>query len=574
MYKSKSLIYRGLKTSIRITMLFFLLLAALKLSAQEQKVILSVRETTVKQFFDEVQRQTEYNLAIDWNSLDPKRRVLVSSNALSVTDLFKELLTGTGYTFRVNGNHIIITPAAPGEQFPPSIPDKKVDRSGILNNNIQSPTMFSPDAIKEIKEIADPYTTTKSSIKKGYWEAKRDSTGAAKMVMIYFRVNSTLLERDFMDNAKALKVLDDAFSDMQSIVDMDYATINAAASPEGDAENNEKLAMNRALAIKSYIMWKHPHINREGIITFSVGEDWSGLRKMVEDDLSVPARDEVLTILNMSINSEDKKMLLTRLNEGKSYTYIKTNMLPYLRGGAACMIFYKSKGQGHEQEVILPTVVTKIDTVYLKERVPVLDTMCVETTEVVERDTVPNKFYMALKTNILYDALLLPNLAVEFYIPGRWSIEVEGDWSWWNTGSKEKYWRIQSAGIELRKWMGKKYKNRPLNGHYLGLYGMAGTYDVKLEERGYLSDWSYSVGLSYGYSLPIAKRLNLEFGLALGYLGGEYKDYHYDSYDSHFPWERTRQRHYFGPTKAKAALVWLIGSGVNQKKNNKKVSNQ
>ena len=536
---------------IKVILLFFLLfIMQAQLMSQEKKVILSVRETTVKQFFDEIQRQTEYNITIDWNRLMPDKRVMVSSNVLSVKDLLIQLLQNTGYTYEINNNDIAIIPTSIENPFPSSF----------------------------AKEVSDLYSGKNqvSVVKNNYWESESGCSGSAKALMLYFRVNSFLLERDYKDNAKTLAVLNQIFSDRELFENMDYITISAAASPEGDAENNEKLAMNRALAIKSYIMWKHPYVNRDGIVTFSVGEDWSGLKKMVEDDYSVPARAEVLAVLDAPLSGEDKKTSLMRLNGGKSYTYIKSEILPYLRGGVACLIFFKSKSSDQSAQNLISTSTTaaRIDTVYLKERVSVLDTMCIETTEVVERDTIPNKFYMALKTNILYDALLLPNLAVEFYIPGRWSVEIEGDWSWWNTGSKEKYWRIQSAGVELRKWMGKRYKNRPLNGHYLGLYGMGGTYDVKLEERGYLSDWSYSVGLSYGYSLPIAKRLNLEFGLALGYLGGEYKDYHYDQYYDDFPWERTRQRHYFGPTKAKASLVWLIGSGVNQKKNNKKVSNQ
>jgi Protein of unknown function (DUF3575). len=187
---------------------------------------------------------------------------------------------------------------------------------------------------------------------------------------------------------------------------------------------------------------------------------------------------------------------------------------------------------------------------------------------------VPKPFYIAVKNNMLFDMALLPNLAIEipFGKNYRWSAEVEGHWSWWDSGAdKYHFHRIQMAGVELRRWFANKTGN-PLNGWYAGVYGYGGTYDLRLftnddDDKGYLSDWSYSAGLSIGYAKPIAGRLNLEFGLAVGYLGGKYKKYDVsDCRDNTFPWLSTHNRNYFGLTKAKVSLVWLIGSGTNKRK--------
>lgn len=70
--------------------------------------------------------------------------------------------------------------------------------------------------------------------------------------------------------------------------------------------------------------------------------------------------------------------------------------------------------------------------------------------------------------------------------------------------------------------------------------------------------WSYGAGLEYGYSLPIGRRLNLDFGIGFGYLGGEYKTY--EPKDGHYVWQETRQRNWIGPTKAEISLIWLIGN--------------
>jgi hypothetical protein len=84
------------------------------------------------------------------------------------------------------------------------------------------------------------------------------------------------------------------------------------------------------------------------------------------------------------------------------------------------------------------------------------------------------------------------------------------------------------------------------------------TYDIELGGRGYLGDrWTYAAGVETGYSLPIARRLNIDFNIGIGYLSGHYKEYLPN--DKCYIWQVTKQRRWFGPTKIEASLVWLIG---------------
>ena len=66
-------------------------------------------------------------------------------------------------------------------------------------------------------------------------------------------------------------------------------------------------------------------------------------------------------------------------------------------------------------------------------------------------------------------------------------------------------------------------------------------------------------GLTYGYALPVARRLNLDFTVNVGYLGGIYKEY--KPIDEHYVWQRTRRMRWLGPTKVGVHLVWLLGRG-------------
>ena len=86
------------------------------------------------------------------------------------------------------------------------------------------------------------------------------------------------------------------------------------------------------------------------------------------------------------------------------------------------------------------------------------------------------------------------------------------------------------------------------------------TYDFETGGRGYLGDrWTWGGGVSIGYSMPIKRRLNLDFTLGLGYLGGEYKEYL--PIDDCYVWQTTKNRRWFGPTKLEVTLVWLLGRG-------------
>ncbi|MGM9872153.1 MAG: DUF3575 domain-containing protein, partial [Muribaculaceae bacterium] len=67
----------------------------------------------------------------------------------------------------------------------------------------------------------------------------------------------------------------------------------------------------------------------------------------------------------------------------------------------------------------------------------------------------------------------------------------------------------------------------------------------------------WGAGIEYGFALPIARRLNIDFTIGLGYLGGEYREY--IPIDNCYVWQATKYRHWWGPTKVEISLMWLIG---------------
>jgi hypothetical protein len=181
-----------------------------------------------------------------------------------------------------------------------------------------------------------------------------------------------------------------------------------------------------------------------------------------------------------------------------------------------------------------------------------------------------NSFAMNIKTNMLYDLAAVPNIGVEFYLGKNFSIAGNWHYSWWKSDPKAWYWRTYGGDVAIRYWLGKASRIKPLTGHHLGLYGQMITYDFEVGKKGILADkWSWAAGLEYGYSLPIARRLNIDFTLGAGYHWGLFDEYL--PIDGHYVWQATKRRRYLGPTKLEISLVWLIGCGnYNKEKGGKR----
>lgn len=201
-----------------------------------------------------------------------------------------------------------------------------------------------------------------------------------------------------------------------------------------------------------------------------------------------------------------------------------------------------------------------------------------ETTDVDDSISItPSQYrktrYMDIQTNMIYDALLIPNIGIEYYLGKNWSVTTNIIYGWWNSDQHHWYWRAYGMDIGVRKWVGKASKKKPLTGHHIGAYGQLFTFDFETGNRGYMGGepggtlWNkmnYIIGAEYGYSMPVAQRLNIDFTMGMGYWGGTYHEY--EPVGKQYVWRATKQRHWFGPTKVGISLVWLIGNGHCNKK--------
>lgn len=170
----------------------------------------------------------------------------------------------------------------------------------------------------------------------------------------------------------------------------------------------------------------------------------------------------------------------------------------------------------------------------------------------------------ALKTNMLYDAIVTPDLGVEMSLARKFSLSVEGVYAWWSKDSAHRYWRIRGAWAEMRYWFGSKSEIRALTGHHIGVYGSAFDYDFEFGNRGWQSPkGTYGVGVGYGYSFRLNGRLNLDLAFKAGYSTG--KLIKYKPQCGRYVCTDRSTSHYFGVTGLEITLVWFPGKNTKNK---------
>ena len=392
-------------------------------------------------------------------------------------------------------------------------------------------------------------------------------------LQVYFRQDKIQLEPQFRDNGKRLRefsilfnrLLNNPQSKVRSIL------VVSGASPEGPSTRNRYLSDNRAKVVYDYLLYNH-WVDSAHIEIESHGVDWKGLATRVKAS-DLPYKDEVLAILDLpEWISKDGKVVDGRKNRlmnyqgGKVWKELYDLYFPDLRGTRVMIVYNILKQE--EVKPPPPPVVVKTDTVFVDcpdtvyiEKVNT-DTVYIKETVVIP-DTLPRKkekkpFYMAVKSNLLYDALVIPNIGAEI---GIWrGLTLGGYYQniWLRNAARTRWYRLEGFEAEIKYYINKE--KHPFKGHHIGIYGQLLTWDFTYKGRGYLAErWAYGGGISYGYILPIARRLNFDFEVGVGYLGGNMHEY--IPMDGHRVWQFVEPFHWIGPAKLGVTLQWLIGRG-------------
>ena len=393
---------------------------------------------------------------------------------------------------------------------------------------------------------------------------------------IYFRPGYSLLELSYRDNAANMKALTQGIQTIKGnpCVQLQHIRILSAASPEGNSALNKRVAKRRGERLRDYL--KETLVLPDSIFTVSsAGEDWQGLAALIAKE-KTPWRNKALQIIRhtpewVTRNGkvvDGRKRQLQNLDGGKAWKYMLDNHFYTLRTGAVVVCEVKTlAAESTPSAAEASQEQARLEPASQSPSSPPFPAIPSQVHP--EPQEPPVASYFALKSNLLYDALLVPNLSLEASIGSGWTLGAGGMLAWWSKDAKHRYWRIYGGGLEIRKYFGTLSKSKPLQGHHLGIYGDFLTYDFEFGAKGYQSKATYAAGIKYGYSHPIANRLNLDFALGIGYLHSNYKTY--VPRDGCYVYQETKKQKWLGPTQAEISLVWLLGKGnTNKKKGGKK----
>ena len=394
-------------------------------------------------------------------------------------------------------------------------------------------------------------------------------------VKIFFRQGKINLDPTLSDNQRALNRIADTLRSnyADSAYQLRKILVVGAASPEGPPGINRWLSEKRADVLFN-------HLSQYATLPDSlkssrfIGPDWMGLLKLAKTDPLLPFREETLSLLSQiageaeaGIGTQSNRQgsqpgRIRSLRGGIPYQYMYKKYFPSLRASQLFLWYnrvYKPliPSPMPEWKIVKLSVDTTItsDSIHIG---PIL----------IEPGQPRKPHYVALRTNMLYDALLMPNIGCEMYLGKSWSVAANWLYGWWKTDRRHWYWRAYGGDIAVRKWLGKAAEEKPLTGHHIGIYAQIFTYDFEMGGRGYMGGkpggtiWNkmnHAMGAEYGYSLPIARKLNIDFSLGMGYWGGIYHEY--KPRNHYYVWQATKERHWIGPTKLEVSLVWLLGHG-------------
>ena len=157
---------------------------------------------------------------------------------------------------------------------------------------------------------------------------------------------------------------------------------------------------------------------------------------------------------------------------------------------------------------------------------------------------------VAVKTNLIYDGLISPNVGVEMPVLPEWSVDLSVSYNpfEFSNGKMWKHWLIQP---EARYWLGNVF-----SGHFLAVHIFGGEFNYSFDRATRRQGWAAGIGTGYGFAWHIGSRWTIEAEIALGYARYGYDKYPCASCGRAIA---SRNKNYFGPTKAAVSIAYRFG---------------
>ena len=398
-------------------------------------------------------------------------------------------------------------------------------------------------------------------------------------LVIRFPVDGITVNMDYADNEASWDAFEQVFNEHFAGASPRHLQLDiySGASPEGPARHNRWLGENRGQALRWLVRERMP--GRVGsIIVHNEGARWEGLFEAVAAS-SEPWRDEVLHIIAQPPTDNDaqldhRELKLRALQGGTVWPQLRDRYLAPLRSGATAILSYSTSRDTvvvrdtvmMAPPMLLPSIIFAGDDGSLRR---VSDST--QVAPPIEHNPKLRQPVWAMRTNLpLLGFGGTPNLQLEFSLghKDKWSLNLEGWWSWW-VFSRNAYANEMIYGsIELRRWLGHRWRRHTLSGWHLGLAVGGGYGDLEWRSKGYQAE-VYSGFLNIGYQGRFGRRKHWSFdvGIGLGYAYVPYRRYDGSSifpvgkeerYDDHLMWQETRQFNWMGPVHFNISIGYVF----------------
>ena len=280
---------------------------------------------------------------------------------------------------------------------------------------------------------------------------------------VFFQFDKSAVNSAYMSNAQSLSSLDSLVAAV-GLESVESVKVVSYSSPEGNYAYNLALSKKRTDAVYKLLSASFPSLAGK-IELDHQGEAWQDLRKSVVADTNFTeeVREKILAIIDSDRDPASKEAALKALPQ---YKRLYSNYFKQYRYAEIRLRIANS------EEVVVPEPeIPEISDVVVEEPemiIPQADTIEVnpvvaevveiqEVEPIQEPEPVPvtvapaKKTYLAVKTNLLYDAVSALNFEVEVPVAGRWSVMVEDVFPWWHIDNKYAF-QMWEIGAEARFW--------------------------------------------------------------------------------------------------------------------------
>lgn len=162
---------------------------------------------------------------------------------------------------------------------------------------------------------------------------------------------------------------------------------------------------------------------------------------------------------------------------------------------------------------------------------------------------------LAANVDGLWLATLTPNIGAELVIGGRSTLGLHGLFATKPLGKDVKIYAIQP---EYRYF----FSGRPMFREFIGVGAIGASYDITWAGKVY-DGTAVGLGLTFGYVLPIKKRINIDFHAGFGIIRYKHKEYFVgDQYDVDYIFDGEQRAnasgYYLLPTRIGVSVSYIL----------------